>query len=146
MVNIIRTAGAVWNGDLRNGNGVINTESGAVKEQPYTFSTRFEDERGTNPEELIAAAHAACFSMAFASTLAKKGYQPEKLDTSSTITFSPKEGGGYEITKMLLEVRGQVPDLDQDTFKEISKEADKGCPVSNLLRCGLEIEIVAELG
>lgn len=146
MVNIIRTAGAIWKGDLRNGSGVINTDSKALSEQPYTFSTRFEDERGTNPEELIAAAHAACYSMAFASTLAKKGYQPEKLETSATITFSPKEGGGYEITKMLLEVRGQVPDIDQATFKEVSKEADKGCPVSNLLRCGLEIEIMAELG
>lgn len=145
MVNILRSAGAVWKGDLRNGKGVINTESGALKEQPYTFSTRFEDERGTNPEELIAAAHAACYSMAFASTLAKKGYQPEKLETDATITFSPKEGGGYEITKMNLHVRGQVPDLDQATFEEISKDADKGCPVSNLLRCGLEIEIVAKL-
>ena len=145
MVNIIRTAGAVWNGDLRNGRGVINTESGALIGKPYTFSTRFEDERGTNPEELIAAAHAACYSMAFASTLKKKGYQPERLETNATITFSPKEGGGFEITKMHLHVRGQVPDLDQTTFKEISKAADEGCPVSNLLRCGLEIEIVPEL-
>jgi osmotically inducible protein OsmC len=106
---------------------------------------RFENEPGTNPEELIAAAHAACFSMAFASTLKKKGYHPERVDTNATITFASKNGEGFEITRMLLHVRGQVPDIDEETFIDISKEADEACPVSNLLRCGMEIVILSEL-
>lgn len=145
MAKISRKAGVIWNGDLRSGDGLISTESKALYEQPYTYSTRFEDAPGTNPEELIAAAHAACYSMAFAGTLKKKGYHPERVDTNATITLESKDGGGFKITKMLLHVRGQVPDIDLPTFKELSKEADQGCPVSNLLRNGLEIETVVEL-
>lgn len=145
MAKILRKAGVIWNGDLKSGDGLISTESRALYEQAYTYATRFEDEPGTNPEELIAAAHAACYSMAFASALKKKGYHPERVDTNATITLESKDGGGFEITKSLLHVRGQVPDIDGSTFKEISKEADQGCPVSNLLRNGLDIEIVVEL-
>lgn len=145
MVQKLRKAEAVWEGDLKNGNGLVSSESKGLHEIPYSFNTRFEDEPGSNPEELIAAAHSACFSMAFASTLKKNGYNPISVNTNSTITLSTKEGGGWKITNMLLHVRGQVPDLDQDTFKKLASEADKGCPVSNLLRCGLNIEIVAEL-
>jgi osmotically inducible protein OsmC len=142
---IYRKAGVVWAGDLKDGNGLISTESQALYEVPYSFGTRFEDQPGTNPEELIAAAHAACYSMAFASTLKERGYQPIRVDTNSVITFTPKKGGGFEITRMQLHVRGQVPNLDERTFREIAEEADEGCPVSNLLRCGLEIDIDAEL-
>lgn len=145
MAKKLRKAGVIWNGDLKSGDGLISTESRALYEQPYSYSTRFEEDPGTNPEELIAAAHAACYSMAFANTLKKKGYHPERVDTNATITFESKDGGGFEITKMLLHVRGQVPDIDMPTFKEISKEADQGCPVSNLLRDCLDIEIVVEL-
>lgn len=140
-----RKAGVVWEGNLKDGQGKISTESQALFEQPYKFETRFEDQPGTNPEELIAAAHAGCFSMAFASTLKRKGYEPERVDTTATCTLAPKEKGGFEITKMHLYVRGQVPDIDAATFQEISIEADKGCPVSNLLREGLKIEIETEL-
>jgi osmotically inducible protein OsmC len=145
MTTIERKAGVVWKGDLRSGNGVISTESQALHEQPYSFSTRFEDRPGTNPEELIAAAHAACFSMAFASTLKKKGYEPTSLTSNATCTMVSKPEGGFKIAKMQLHVRGEVPDIDDATFKQIAEEADKGCPVSNLLRCGLEIERQVEL-
>ena len=142
---ILRKAGVLWEGDLKNGKGLISTESQALYEQPYVFETRFEDAPGTNPEELIAAAHAGCFSMALASTLKKKGFEPKQVDTNATCTLAPIEGGGFEITRMELHVRGEVDDIDLETFKEIVSEADQGCPVSNLLRCGLEIQIEAEL-
>ncbi len=143
--DILRKANAVWEGNLRNGEGTINTESKALLEKPYSFATRFEDQPGTNPEELIAAAHAACFSMAFASTLKKNGYEPERIETDAVCTLAPKAGGGFGITKMQLHVRGRVTGIDEDTFEEIAEQADEGCPVSNLLRCGLEIEIEVEL-
>lgn len=141
----LRSASAVWTGDLMNGHGTISSASKVLVEQPYSFGTRFEDEPGTNPEELIAAAHAACFSMAFANTLKKKGYQPQRVSTNSTCTIAPKEEGGWKITKMYLHVRGQVPEIDLGTFRQIAKEADKGCPVSNLLRDCLQIELEVEL-
>ncbi|MEJ2597996.1 MAG: OsmC family protein [Anaerolineales bacterium] len=145
MTTITRKAGALWNGNLRNGDGSISTESQALFEQAYSFNTRFGDEKGSNPEELIAAAHAACYSMALASTLEKKGYQPQQVNTSATCFLVSKEGGGFEIKKMELYVRGEVPNLDEATFKQIAMEADKGCPVSNLLRSGLDIKIDAGL-
>jgi osmotically inducible protein OsmC len=124
---------------------LISTESQALYEQPYSFGTRFENEPGTNPEELLAAAHAACFSMAFASTLKKQGYNPESVQTNATCTLSPLDEGGFKISKMNLHVRGSVPDIDEATFKDIARKADKGCPVSNLLRPGLDIELDVEL-
>lgn len=145
MTKIIRKAAALWEGDLINGKGLISTQSRALQEQPYSYKTRFEEQPGTNPEELIAAAHAACFSMAFANTLKKKGYAPERVDTNSTCTMVSKEGGGFDIEKMHLHVRGQVPEIDLATFEKIAHQADQGCPVSNLLRCGLKIKIDVEL-
>jgi osmotically inducible protein OsmC len=142
---ILRKAGAVWEGDLRNGAGFISTESLALNEQPYSFETRFEDQPGTNPEELIAAAHAACYSMAFASTLKKKGYSPGRLDTDAVCKMVPKEGGGFGIKEMHLRVRGKVAGIDDGQFKQIARQADKSCPVSNLLRDGLEIHLDVEL-
>lgn len=145
MAEIRRTAEAVWKGDLRGGEGRIASESGALEDVAYSFSTRFEDEPGTNPEELIAAAHAGCFSMAFANTLAEKGYTPESVETQATCVLSSQEGGGFAITRMHLKVRGRVPGIDQALFEQIAEEADAGCPVSNLLREGLEIELEAAL-
>jgi osmotically inducible protein OsmC len=141
----MRKAGVMWDGDLKTGKGIISTESKALFEHPYTYAMRFGEENGTNPEELIAAAHAACYSMAFAGTLKRNGYDPVRLATNATCIMGPKEGGGFEITKMQLHVRGQVPGITEDQFKQLSKEADKGCPVSNLLRSGLEIELDVEL-
>ncbi|MGD8403726.1 MAG: OsmC family peroxiredoxin [Anaerolineales bacterium] len=146
MTNILRKAGAVWNGDSRNGDGIISTESQALYEQPYTHKMRFDPEEtsGTNPEELVAAAHAACFSMALASTIKKNGYDPEQVETSATITLMSRSGGN-EITDMNLHVRAFVPGLDETTFNDLVSMADEHCPVSNLLRNGLKIKIETEL-
>ena len=141
----IRKAGAVWEGNLQDGQGAISTESRIVYEQPYNYRMRFEDESGTNPEELIAAAHAACFCMALAGTLKRKDYKPVKLEANTSCYLDAKEEGGYEITRMDLHIRGEVPNMDEDDFKQICHEADQGCPVSNLIRCGLEIKIYSEL-
>jgi osmotically inducible protein OsmC len=141
MADIKRTASAAWFGDLRKGKGRVSSGSGVLKDQSYRFGTRFENEPGTNPEELIAAAHAACYSMAFAATLSDRGYEPERIETEATCILTSQEGGGWTITGMRLQVRGQIPGIDVATFKQIAEEADKGCPVSNLLRSGLTIDL-----
>ena len=145
MTEKYRKAGVLWTGDLRNGNGILTTESQALFEQPFTYSMRFEDEPGTNPEELIAAAHAACFSMSIASTLAKNGYDPVRTDTTATCILAARDNGGHEISGIQLHVRAEVPGIDEDTFQKMILEADEGCPVSNLLRSGLKIQIDATL-
>ncbi len=145
MAEKYRKAGVLWTGDLRNGNGIISTESRALFEQPFTYRMRFEDEPGTNPEELIAAAHASCFSMSVASTLAKHGFNPVRTDTTATCVFAPKDGGGFRISNMQLHVRAEVPEIDVETFEDLIEDADRNCPVSNLLRNGLEIQIDATL-
>ena len=144
MADIIREAGAIWKGDLRSGQGHVTTKSGVLRGQSYSFATRFEHEPGTNPEELIAAAHAACYSMAFAGMLKGMGHDPQSIDTQATCTMVLQEGGA-RIASMRLRVRGQVPGVDEATFKQLARKADKECPVSNLLRNGLEIEIEATL-
>ena len=145
MVEIYRKAGVLWTGDLRNGRGIVSTESRAIFEQPFAYQTRFEDKVGTNPEELIAAAHASCFSMSIADILAKNGYEPVRTDTTATCTLASKDDGGHEISSMQIHVRAEVPGIDPDTFQKLMMEADERCPVSNLLRNGLEIQIDATL-
>lgn len=145
MTEKTRKAGVLWTGDLRNGNGIVSTESKALFEHPVTYRMRFEDDPGTNPEELIAAAHAACFSMSIASTLAKNGYDPVRTDTTATCILSPKNGSGFEISKIQLHVRAEVPGIDESTFQQMIVQADEGCIVSNLVRNGVEIEIDATL-
>lgn len=145
MTEKYRKAGVLWTGDLKNGNGIVSTESKALFEYPFTYGTRFGDETGTNPEELIAAAHAACFSMSIANTLAKNGYDPVRTDTTATCIMSFGGERGTQITSMQLHVRAEVPGMDPDTFQKIIMEADEKCPVSNLLRSGLEIQIDATL-
>lgn len=144
MSEIVRNAGAHWEGDLKSGKGNISTQSTALFEKPYDFGTRFGEDEGTNPEELIAAAHAACFSMALAGALKSDGYTPEVINTSAECTITP-QNGGFKITKMHLLVHGKVPDIDEPMFKEMVIKADKECPVSNLLRCGLEITFESRL-
>jgi osmotically inducible protein OsmC len=144
MTTINRKAGALWSGDSRGGVGTISTESQALTQLPYNHQTRFGDQTGTNPEELIAAAHAACFSMALASMLKKNGFAPKRTDTNAACTIVSKNGG-YEITQMQLHVRAEVPGIEDTAFQKLVREADKGCPVSNLLRKGLKIEIDATL-
>lgn len=141
MAEIMRKAGAVWEGDLKRGRGYLNTESGAVRDEPYTFGTRWEKEPGTNPEELIGAAHAGCYSMALAFTLSSAGYAPERIETDATVTLSPLEQGGWRISKVKLDVRARVPGVDESELKELSEKAHEGCPVSNALKGGPEIDI-----
>jgi osmotically inducible protein OsmC len=140
MAPIERTATGVWRGDLRSGNGLIDSTSGVLSQTPFTFATRFENAKGTNPEELIAAAHAACYSMAFANYLTQQGHQPEEITTRATISL---ENG--VINKMHLVTQGRVPGLNDDDFKRLADEAEKKCPVSNLLRNGLSISLDASL-
>ena len=144
MEEFNRKAGVLWSGDLRNGSGVISTESQALFETPFNYQNRFGEESGTNPEELLAAAHAACFSMAFANIVKKNGFEPHRTDTNTACTIVPKNGG-HEITRMQVHIRAEIPGIDVATFQKLVKEADKNCPVSNLLRRGLKIEIIATL-
>lgn len=144
MTEFNRKAGVLWTGDLEQGSGLISTESRALYESPYSYKTRFGDSTGLNPEELVAAAHAACFSMALANLLKRKGYTPVKTDTNATCTIRSKNGV-YEITNMLLHVRGEVPGIDKSTFKKLALDANKECPISKILRDGLDIKIDADL-
>ncbi len=145
MATIKRTAEAVWEGDSRSGKGFLTTPSGVLSSDIYTWSGRFENEPTTSPEELIAAAHAGCFSMAFASTLKKQGYEPQRLETRATLTMEQVEGA-WTITRVRLEVEGQVANLDQAGFERIAGEAERGCPISRLLRPGLqEVQVAAKL-
>ena len=145
MTEINRKAGVLWTGDMKSGKGLISTESQALFELPYSYPTRYSDEAGLNPEELIAAAHAACFSMSVASVLKKNGYNPVQTETTATCTLASKNGDADEITNMRLHVRCQVPDIDEATFERLVSVADENCPVSNLLRNGLQIEITTAL-
>jgi osmotically inducible protein OsmC len=140
MAGIERTATGVWQGDLKTGKGSIGSSSGVLDNTPFSFATRFENAKGTNPEELIAAAHAACFSMAFANYLAGQGHTPAEINTRATITL---ESGS--INKMHLATEGRVPGLDQEQFQQLAIEAELKCPVSNLLRSGLAITLEAAL-
>lgn len=144
MADILRSASAVWNGEVRGGNGQISTQSTVLSDSAYSFATRFEQAEGTNPEELLAAAHAACYSMAFAATLGRKGFKPQHIQTKATCSLTPQPGG-FKITKMHLETRGQVEGIDDATFKQIAQEAEQSCPVSNAFRNNLEIEVDAAL-
>lgn len=143
MADIERTAQAVWHGDLREGKGKINTSSGVLKDTPYTYATRFENAAGTNPEELIAAAHAACFSMALANILSKKEHEVHHIETRA-ITYLTEQPGGRKITKIRLETQGRVEDIDDETFLTNAEEAKRTCPVSYALSA-IEIELDAKL-
>jgi osmotically inducible protein OsmC len=146
MALINRSATAVWHGPLDKGNGTLTTGSKVLQDQPYSFKMRFENAPGTNPEELIGAAHAGCFNMEFSFLLTDAGHAPEKLETTATVFFGPKEGGGFKIPKIKLEVVGVVSGMSEDKFKELAEKAGAGCPVSGLLRPGLEeFELVARL-
>ena len=142
-----RRARVSWEGDLAQGGGMVSAASGAFTEQQVSWPARTEEPDGkTSPEELIAAAHASCYAMAFSSVLAKRGHPPEHLELTATVTFEPKEGGGgYEVTSSRLEARGRVPGLDQAAFAEAAEEGEQGCPVSNALRGSLDISVDARL-
>jgi osmotically inducible protein OsmC len=137
------SASAVWEGGLRGGKGHFKAGSG-VFEGDYTFLTRFEGAKGTNPEELIAAAHAACLSMALSAGLEKAGTPPTRISTKASCTVE-KVGDGFKITRMRLEVRGKVPGVDQAGFAKAAEEAKKGCPVSGALQGNVQFDLDAKL-
>jgi lipoyl-dependent peroxiredoxin len=137
-----RRAEAEWNGTLREGKGTIKAESGAFS-VPYSFGTRFENEKGTNPEELIGAAHAGCFSMALSGGLSKAGLKPTRIRTKAAVTVE-KVGDAFAITKIELDCEGTVPGADDKTFQEQAKAAKEGCPVSKAL-AGTRITLNAKL-
>src|ERR1700690_2677035 len=128
---MIRKAKAVWRGTGRAGNGNLSTDSGVLADTPYSFKTRFENEKGTNPEELIAAAHAGCFTMALAFQLQAAGFTPTELNTEAAGTLEP-EGQGFRISHSALTLRAQVAKLDEATFPRLASEAEKNCPVSKV--------------
>lgn len=142
-----RTAQAVWSGALRDGKGAISLQSGVLKDSPYTFKARFEDESGksaTNPEELIAAAHASCFTMQLSHFLAEAGHPAANITTSAEVTIGPVEGKGNTITKSALTLRGNVPSMSEAQFIELANKAKAGCPVSRAL-AAIEITLDAKL-
>lgn len=136
-----KKADAIWKGDLKNGKGTMNVESGLFKEAGYSFATRFEDKAGTNPEELIGAAHAGCYSMALSNELATAGFTPESVSTQAEVTL---DGGSGAITTIKLIANAVVPKIDKAKFNEIAKGAKEGCPVSKAL-AGVTIELDATL-
>jgi len=134
-----RSASAVWQGDLRSGRGRLTSDSGVLSDTPYSFSTRFEDEKGTNPEELIGAAHAGCFSMALSNILVQAGITPERIDTSAAV-YLEKGEAGFSITRVHLETRVRAPGADAEAFDKAAADAKAGCPVSRVLNAAITLD------
>jgi|TARA_R100000789_G_scaffold37512_2_gene40132 osmotically inducible protein OsmC len=138
-----KTASAVWQGDLKSGKGTISTESGALKDNPYGFNTRFEGAPGTNPEELIGAAHAGCFSMALSMMLGQAGLTAERINTSAEVTLD-KDDKGFSITAIALTLKAKVPGADNEQFQQIANQAKEGCPVSRVLNAQISLDATLE--
>ena len=138
-----RNASAVWQGGLKDGKGTISTDSGVLANTQYSFSTRFEDGAGTNPEELIAAAHAGCFSMALSGQLAAAGLTADSINTTASVSLE-KTDAGFAITKVHLEVRAKVPGADQAAFEKATSNAKSGCPVSKVLNAEITMNATLE--
>jgi osmotically inducible protein OsmC len=139
---MIRKAKAAWRGTGRDGDGDLTTDSGVLRESPYSYRTRFENQPGTNPEELLAAAHAGCFTMALAFQLQAAGYTPTELITEAAVSLDP-DGAGFRISRSALTLTAAVPGLDQATFDRLAEVAEKNCPVSKALNA--EITLTATL-
>ena len=138
-----RKASAVWTNGIKDGKGTLSTDSGVLSETQYSFSTRFEDGKGTNPEELIGAAHAGCFSMALSGFLGGSGLTPERIHTTASVTLV-KKGEGFEITGVHLDVSAKVPDADQQSFEAVANKAKAVCPVSRLLNAEITMDAKLE--
>ncbi|MFD1332791.1 OsmC family protein [Methylopila musalis] len=134
-----RIGSAVWNGPVKEGSGKVSTESGALQDLNYSFKKRFGDEKGTNPEELIGAAHASCFSMALSLMLGEAGFPPDEIRATSAVSIE-QQGGGFQITTIDLSVIATVPGIDEATFTEIATKAKDGCPVSKVLNATINFE------
>ena len=140
---MIRKANAIWRGTGRDGAGDLSTASGVLSSTPYSYKTRFEDQPGTNPEELLAAAHAGCFTMALAFALQQAGLTAEELRTEAAVSLDPADGGGFRISKSALTLRAKIPGIDAAKFQELAKGAEQNCPVSKVLNA--EITLDAQL-
>jgi osmotically inducible protein OsmC len=140
---MIRKANAVWRGTGRDGEGALTSASGVLSDTPYSFKTRFEDQPGTNPEELIAAAHAGCFTMALAFALQREGFTPEELSTEAAVSLD-QDGAGFKITKSALTLRARVPGLSEAKFQEVAETAEKTCPVSRVLNVEITLDALLE--
>jgi osmotically inducible protein OsmC len=138
-----RKGWAVWKGSIKDGDGTISTESETLHEAPYGFKSRFENGKGTNPEELIAAAHASCFSMALSLMLGEAGMTPERIETHASVDIE-KTGNGYEITSSHLSVVANIRVADKAKFEEIANKAKEGCPVSKLMKANITMDIKLE--
>jgi osmotically inducible protein OsmC len=136
---MIRKATALWRGTGRAGTGEISTESGVLSQTPYSFKTRFENERGTNPEELLAAAHAGCFTLAVAFRLQVAGYSATQLITEAEVTLV-SEDQGHRVTRSALSLRAKVPGIDQLTFDKLTQDAEQACPISRALRVDITLD------
>ncbi|MDR6432899.1 OsmC family protein [Brucella pseudogrignonensis] len=142
-----RKATAVWKGTLKEGKGTLNTQSGALKDLPYDFKARFEDESGragTNPEELLGAAHAGCFAMNLSALLTQNGTPAEKLEATAAVTVVPASGGGFEITRSALTLNATIPGISNDDFQKLAETAEKTCPLSKALGA-IEVTLDAKL-
>ncbi len=142
-MKIVRKGSAVWSGGLKDGKGAISTKSGALTGKVYGFAMRFGDEKGTNPEELIGAAHAGCFTMALSKVLGDAGYTATQMDTEAKVTMEEKDGG-FAITGILLALKAKIPNIDEAKFVELANAAKAGCPVSKLF-AGAPITLDAKL-
>jgi lipoyl-dependent peroxiredoxin len=134
-----RKANAVWTGSGKEGEGKLGTESGVLDNSQYSWKTRFADGKGTNPEELIAAAHAGCFSMALAFALGRAGHEPSEIRTEAALTFE-QQGAGFAITAVHLTTSARVPGIDQAAFQKVAEEAKAGCPVSKVLNATITLD------
>jgi osmotically inducible protein OsmC len=140
---MIRKASAVWRGTGRDGEGALTSASKVLNDTPYSFKTRFEDQPGTNPEELIAAAHAGCFTMALAFALQREGFTPQELSTEAAVSLD-QDGAGFKITKSALTLRARVPGLSEAKFQEVAEAAEKTCPVSRVLNAEITLDALLE--
>jgi osmotically inducible protein OsmC len=138
-MKIVRRGSAVWQGGLKDGKGAISTESGALASYPYGFAARFERQRGTNPEELLAAAHAGCFTMALSLILGEAKLRAEQMDTSAAVTLEQVEGG-FAITAVHLTLKAKIPGTDDATFQQLAAKAKAGCPVSKLFKAEITLD------
>jgi osmotically inducible protein OsmC len=140
---MIKKAWAVWKGGIKDGGGTISTETGVLRDAPYGFKSRFENGKGTNPEELIGAAHAGCFSMALALMLGNEGLTAEKIETHAAVSLE-KVGEGFEITSSHLTLTARIPGASNEKFQEIANKAKVGCPVSKVLKATITLEATLE--
>ena len=134
-----KSASAHWSGGIKDGQGAISTQTGVLRDAPYGFKSRFEDGPGTNPEELIAAAHAGCFTMALAFQLQGAGFTPDELETEAAISLT-QDGSGFTITRSALTLKAKIPGIDKAKFDELTGNAEKGCPVSKLLKAEITLD------